>query len=66
MYDDFTPGAISNTGETICYNTAASEIGSVTPASGGDESITYSWRSSADSYAADIPGADAAAYSREP
>ncbi len=62
VYDDFTPGAIETTGETICYNTSAGEIGSVSPANGGDESITYSWRSSADSYAADIPGADAAAY----
>ena len=62
VYDEFTPGAIETTGETICYNTAASEIGSVTLAGGGDESFTYSWRSSADSYAADIPGADASAY----
>jgi len=60
--DDFTPGAIQTTGETICYNTAASEIGSQTPASGGDGIITYSWKSSADDFTAAIDGAEAATF----
>ncbi len=59
----FTPGAISATGETICYNTSpTTEIGSTTDAGGGDNSITYSWRSSTDSYAAAISGATSATY----
>ncbi len=58
----FNPGEIANTGETICYNTTAGEIGSVTDATGGDENITYFWRSSVDSFTADITDADVAAY----
>jgi len=45
----FTSGEIATTGETICYNTdPTTVIGSTTPASGGDGTITYSWRLSAD------------------
>jgi hypothetical protein len=63
IYPQFTPGAIETTGETICYNTAATlEIGSETDASGGDGTINYAWRSSADGYLTDIIGADAATY----
>jgi hypothetical protein len=58
----FTTGEIATTGLTICYNTAASEIGSTTAASSGDGVITYSWRSSGDDYAAAIDGADQATY----
>lgn len=61
--DNFTAGAIATTGETICYGgTPATTIGSTTVASGGDNSITYSWRSSADSYTAAISGATSATY----
>ncbi|MBU3678814.1 MAG: T9SS type A sorting domain-containing protein [Candidatus Kapabacteria bacterium] len=59
----FATGTISSTGETICYaGTPAVEIGSTTPASGGNNTITYSWRSSADGYAAAITGATSATY----
>lgn len=58
----FTSGAISTTGETICYGGTAVEIGSVTPASGGDGHIEYSWRSSADNFATAIVGATGASY----
>ncbi len=61
--DDFTSGTISTTGETICYGgTPASTIGNSVSASGGDNSITYSWRSSADSYTAAISGATSSTY----
>ncbi|MBU3742724.1 MAG: hypothetical protein FGM24_10630, partial [Candidatus Kapabacteria bacterium] len=58
----FTSGAINAAGETICYNGTPSTIGSTTPASGGDNTITYSWRSSADGYTTAISGATAATY----
>jgi hypothetical protein len=58
----FTAGAINTTGQTICYNTTPSNIGSTTAASGGDNSITYSWRSSVDGYTAAISGATADNY----
>jgi hypothetical protein len=59
----FTSGAITTTGETICsLGTPATTIGSATAASGGDGSITYSWRSSADGYTAAISGATSATY----
>jgi hypothetical protein len=44
IYNDFTPGTISSTGETICYSGDPVEIGSTTPASGGDEAIEYKWQ----------------------
>ncbi len=40
----FTAGAIATTGETICTSLDPANIASVTPASGGDNSITYEWR----------------------
>ena len=59
----FTPGAIATIGETICSGgTPATTIGSSTAASGGDGAITYSWRSSVDSYAAAISGATSETY----
>ena len=59
----FTTGAISTTGETICTGgTPATTVGSATAASGGDNTITYSWRSAADTYTTDISGATAATY----
>jgi hypothetical protein len=59
----FTSGAISTTGETILSGgTPTTTIGSVTGASGGDNAILYSWRSSADNYTAAIPGATSATY----
>ncbi len=62
VYDNFTAGAIATIGETICYAGTPIEIGSTTAASGGDEDIDYTWRSSADSYASDISGATSATY----
>jgi hypothetical protein len=58
----FTTGTISSTGETICYGGTPGAIGSSVAASGGDNTITYSWRSSADSYTAAISGATSATY----
>lgn len=58
----FTPGAIATTDETICYGGTPAQIGNVTPASGGDQTITYSWRSSEDNYTAAISGATASTY----
>jgi len=51
VYDDFTPGAIATTGETICYGGNPSQIGSNTDASGGDETITYAWYKSTSDFA---------------
>src|SRR5678815_3081797 len=56
--DLFTAGAISTTGETICYNGDPSVIGSATPASGGNENITYKWQANG----VDIPGSNSASY----
>jgi len=42
----FTTGAISATGETICYNGNPGIIGSSADAGGGDGNITYQWQSS--------------------
>ena len=58
----FTSGAINTTGETICYGGTPGVIGNTTVASGGDGSITYSWRSSADGYTAAIVGATSSTY----
>ncbi|HPR30889.1 MAG TPA: hypothetical protein PLK12_02285 [Prolixibacteraceae bacterium] len=62
IYPDFTAGAIETSGETICYGDDPSEIGSDTDASGGDNSISYEWRSSADGYTDPISGATASSY----
>ena len=62
VYDSFTSGTISSTGQSICSGGTPTEIGSTTAASGGDASITYSWRSSSDSYSAAIDGATSATY----
>lgn len=64
VYDDFTPGAIESTGETICYGGDPTEIGSSTDASGGDETITYTWYSSTNDFADStlISGAALASY----
>ena len=62
---DFTPGAIETAGEPICYNDDPAEIGSATPASGGNASITYKWESSTDGFATSgsvISGATLATY----
>jgi autotransporter-associated beta strand protein len=53
----FTAGEISSTGQNICTNSDASLIGNVINASGGDQNITYSWRSSVDNFSAAIDGA---------
>jgi hypothetical protein len=58
----FTAGAIETTGQTICYAGTPAQIGSATPATGGDATITYSWRSSADGYTAAISGATSATF----
>ena len=58
----FTSGTISSTGQTICSGGTPTVIGSTTDSSGGDNSITYSWRSSADSYAAAISGATSSTF----
>ena len=58
----FTPGAILTTGQTICNGGTPTVIGNSVVSSGGDATITYSWRSSADSYGAAIGGAIASTY----
>jgi len=60
--DNFTSGAIETTGQTICYAGTPSQIGSATDASGGDNSISYQWRSSADGYTNPIGGAASSTY----
>jgi hypothetical protein len=63
VHPEFTSGEISTTGETICYNSNPNTaIGNTTPASGGDGTVTYSWRSSASVYATDISGATGSTY----
>jgi autotransporter-associated beta strand protein len=37
-------GAIATTGQTVCYGSVPSTIGSSTDASGGDGTITYKWQ----------------------
>ncbi|NDE09551.1 MAG: hypothetical protein EBZ95_03185 [Chitinophagia bacterium] len=59
----FVTGTISSTGETICNGgTPTTTIGNITASSGGNGSVTYSWRSSADGFASAIPLATAATY----
>ena len=62
VYQNFTSEAIESTGQTICYAGTPSLIGSATDASGGDNSITYQWRSSADGYTTPISGATSSSY----
>ena len=62
VYSSFSTGAINTTGQTICSGDNPSIIGSTTAASGGDGTITYSWRSSANSYASAILGAISSTY----
>ena len=59
VYQAFTSGTIATTGETICSGTSAvTTIGSTTPASGGDGTITYKWQANGN----DIANSDAATY----
>ena len=50
VYNNFASGAITTTGETICYNGDPAVIQSINVASGGDESISYQWLSSTDNF----------------
>jgi hypothetical protein len=47
----FTPGAISTTGQTICAGGDPTSIGSVTPASGGENPVTYLWKANGEEIA---------------
>jgi hypothetical protein len=58
----FSAGAINSSGQNICINTNASLIGNETSASGGDQNITYSWRSSADNFTGTISGETSATF----
>ncbi|HZK09352.1 MAG TPA: BspA family leucine-rich repeat surface protein [Bacteroidales bacterium] len=65
VYDEFAPGAIETTGETICFGGNPGEIVNITDASGGDKNITYQWESSTDDFATAgnvILGAESASY----
>jgi hypothetical protein len=65
VFNNFTGGDIATTGQTICYNGDPSVIGSTTPASGGDNSITYQWQYSTDAAWTSpqtIAGSNAATY----
>jgi hypothetical protein len=55
---NFTAGAINTSGETICSGGNPAIIGSSTAASGGDNSITYEWRTGGVA----IPGANSETY----
>jgi hypothetical protein len=62
---DFTAGAISTVGQTICYNGDPVLIGDSVSAGGGNNSITYNWQSSTTGSAGefgDIATTDAATY----
>ncbi|QOW10578.1 T9SS type A sorting domain-containing protein [Kaistella flava (ex Peng et al. 2021)] len=59
---DLNPGAIANTGQTICSGNTPNMIISSVEAGGGDGTIIYSWRSSVDNYGEDILGATGATY----
>jgi gliding motility-associated-like protein len=59
---EFLTGAIATTGETICYGATPSVIGSLTNSGGGNNFISYSWRSSTDGYTAAITGATSSTY----
>lgn len=48
VYDEFNPGVIASTGESICYGCDPIEIGSIENASGGNGTIEYKWQSSTD------------------
>ncbi len=43
IHPAFTPGVIASTGQTVCQGATANQISSTTPASGGDQTITYQW-----------------------
>ena len=62
VLDEFDPGQIASSSQTICYGGTPVEIGSDAPATGGDGQITYTWRSSADNFSNPIPGADGLVY----
>ncbi|TWW10228.1 hypothetical protein E3A20_07270, partial [Planctomyces bekefii] len=56
------PGAISGT-QSVCIGTAAVAFTSLSPATGGNGTITYRWQSSQDNITfSDIPGATALTY----
>jgi gliding motility-associated-like protein len=56
------PGAISGT-QSVCIGTAAVAFTSLSPATGGNGTITYRWQSSQDNITfTDIPGATALTY----
>lgn len=60
--DIFSPGNIALTGENICFGGIPTSIVSLIDASGGDQNISYSWRSSADNFNAAIPGATSSTF----
>jgi len=65
----FTEGTIQTTGETVCYEGDPGLIGSVTDASGGNNSITYKWESSTDGFTTTgttITGATSSSYNPPP
>jgi hypothetical protein len=42
--NNFTPGSIATTGQTLCSGGSVNQIGNAAVASGGDGVITYEWR----------------------
>jgi hypothetical protein len=59
---EITAGSISTTGETICSGGNPGVITSVSPASGVNTSVLYSWRSSADNFITAIADATSPTY----
>ncbi|MBF6641031.1 T9SS sorting signal type C domain-containing protein [Flavobacterium sp. J49] len=58
VYNAFAPGSILTSGEVVCYNGDPISIGNATPATGGDETITYVWQANG----VDIPSSNVASY----
>ncbi len=58
VYAEFDAGAIAGGGETIYFGESPSTIANSRAASGGNGTIIYSWRSSADGFTNEIEAAD--------
>lgn len=63
VYDNFSPGNIQTTGQSICVGTDPDPITNLTAALGGDNNIFYQWQSkSIGGVFSDISGATSASY----
>jgi hypothetical protein len=60
VYNQFSPGAIATTGQTLCVDGTPTVIGNSTAATGGNGTYSYSWYK--DGSASSISGATANSY----